>query len=201
MRKHGVAVFGQTRVTTKHVTQNTCCKHKPTRASKHDNTKQQASMHPRTQEDMELQLHHHFATHIDPSCSLHQATNHILYWIGTATTMVPKNKTQKCGNTGSSCLDKPMLGKGCVQGGWTTSKETCRHTQGQDFAPWVVVMGMAMSMHRSTGMGSGLAVAATRQGPLLLEHFPCYQYTHQPVSLPERSLPSAAHWTFWNCQK
>ena len=60
---------------------------------------------------MELQVHQHFATHIDPSCSLSKATNHILYWIGTAKTMVPK-KTQKCGNTGSPCLDKPVLGQG-----------------------------------------------------------------------------------------
>ena len=28
---------------------------------------------------MELQLHQHFDTHMDPSCSLHKATNHILY--------------------------------------------------------------------------------------------------------------------------
>ena len=48
---------------------------------------------------MELQVHQHFATHIDPSCSLHKATNYILYWIGTSKMMVPK-KIQKCGNTG-----------------------------------------------------------------------------------------------------
>ena len=82
--------------------------------AKHDNTKQQASIHPRTQEHMELQLHQHFATHIDRSCSLHKDTNHMLYWVGTAKMRVPKN-TQKCGNTGSPCLDNPVsgqLGKG-----------------------------------------------------------------------------------------
>ena len=37
--------------------------------SKHDKTKQQASIHPRAQEHMELHLHQHIAGHIDPSCS------------------------------------------------------------------------------------------------------------------------------------
>ena len=60
--------------------------------SKHDNTRQQASKHSRTQARRESQLHQHFDTHIDASCSLHKATNHILYWIGTAIAkmMVPK---------------------------------------------------------------------------------------------------------------
>ena len=30
MRKHGVAVFGQARVTARHVPRNTCCRYKPT---------------------------------------------------------------------------------------------------------------------------------------------------------------------------
>ena len=46
-------------------------------SSEHGNTKQHASTHPRAQEHMELQLHQHFATHTDPSCSLHNTTNHI----------------------------------------------------------------------------------------------------------------------------
>ena len=46
--------------------------------SSHDNAKQWASIHPRAQEDMELQSHQHFATHIDPSSSLHRAINGIL---------------------------------------------------------------------------------------------------------------------------
>ena len=37
--------------------------------SKHHNTKQQPSVHPRTQEHMESQPHQHFDTHMDPSCS------------------------------------------------------------------------------------------------------------------------------------
>ena len=37
-----------------------------------------------------LQLQQHFDAHIDPSCSLHKTTNHVLYWIGTAKTMLPK---------------------------------------------------------------------------------------------------------------
>ena len=84
-------------------------------------TKQQGSIHPRTQEHMESQPlrqtsfppqpHQHFDTHIDPFCSRHKATdNRILDWIGTAKTMVPK-KTQKCGNRGSPCLDMPVLGQ------------------------------------------------------------------------------------------
>ena len=61
------------------------------------------------QEHMELHLHQHFDTHDGPSCSLHKATNHILYWTGTPTMMVPK-QAKRCGNTGSPCLYKPMLG-------------------------------------------------------------------------------------------
>ena len=68
-------------------------------------------MHPSKKEHMEVQLHQLFATHMDPSCSPHKATNHILYWIANPKTMVPK-KTQKCGNTRSPCLDKPVLGRG-----------------------------------------------------------------------------------------
>ena len=49
--------------------------------TKHANTKPQASTHPRTQEHMGLQ---HFDTHTDPASSPHNATNYILYWIGTA---------------------------------------------------------------------------------------------------------------------
>ena len=43
--------------------------------------------HPTTQEHMESRLHPHFHTHMDPSCSLHNATNHLLCWMGA---MVPK---------------------------------------------------------------------------------------------------------------
>ena len=49
-----------------------------------------SSLHPTTQEHMELQLNHHFEAHIDPSCSLPTATNHVLCWIGTAKAMVEK---------------------------------------------------------------------------------------------------------------
>ena len=92
MRKRGVAVFGQAHVTAQHVPRNTCCRHKPTRPL-HDYNRvsvQQASIYPSIQEHMELHPHQHFDTHIDPSCSLHKATDHILYRIGTAKTMVPK---------------------------------------------------------------------------------------------------------------
>ena len=76
--------------------------------------KRVSTTHPNPREHMELHLHRHFATHMDPSCGLRTAANHILYWIGTAKTMVPK-KAQKCGNTGSPCLDKPVLGQGVQQ--------------------------------------------------------------------------------------
>ena len=58
---------------------------------------------------MESQLHQHFDTHTDPFYGLHKARNHILYWIGIAKTMVPK-KVNSCGNMGSLCLDKLLLG-------------------------------------------------------------------------------------------
>ena len=69
---------------------------------------------------MGLDPHPHFDTHMDPSCGLHKATNHILYWIGTAKPMVPK-KGQKFGNTGLPCLHKPLGTKeGGGTGGWVT---------------------------------------------------------------------------------
>ena len=48
-----------------------------------------------------LHGHRDFETHFDPSCSLHKATTHILYWIGAAKTMVPpkSSKVQKHGVT------------------------------------------------------------------------------------------------------
>ena len=109
VRRHGVPVFGQKPVLPRSMyLRNTCCRHSLPYASKHNNTRQQAGKYPRIPEHMELQLCQHFVTHIDPSCSLHTATNHILYWIGTATTMVPK-KTRKCGNTGLLCSDNLVL--------------------------------------------------------------------------------------------
>ena len=91
VRKHGVPVFGQARVTARHVPWETSCRHNqnlPTQTT----TKgvQQSGIHPRTQEHMELQLHQHIGTRADPSCSLPKATNHILCWTGTAETMGPK---------------------------------------------------------------------------------------------------------------
>ena len=80
MWKHGFAVFGQARVTPKHVPQNTCCRNKPT-LPLHDYKRVSASIHHRTQEHMELQLDQHFAP-MDSSCSLHKAANHIVYRIG-----------------------------------------------------------------------------------------------------------------------
>ena len=40
--------------------------------SKHDNIKQQTSSQPRGQQHRGSQPHQHFATHMDPSCSLHK---------------------------------------------------------------------------------------------------------------------------------
>ena len=42
--------------------------------STHDSTKEQPSIHPTSQEHMELKPHQHFATHVDRSCSLHKRT-------------------------------------------------------------------------------------------------------------------------------
>ena len=69
---------------------------------------QQDPIHPKTKEQHQTLC---FATHMDPSCGLHKATNHILYRIGTTKRHIQK-KAQKCGNTGSLCLDKPVLGQG-----------------------------------------------------------------------------------------
>ena len=71
---------------------------------------QQASIHSRTQEHGALQLHQHSDTHVDPSCSLQNATNHILCWIGTEKRWF---KAQKCGNTESPVWQRTKGG-----GGW-----------------------------------------------------------------------------------
>ena len=60
VQEHGVAVFGQARVTTRHGT-HVAGISQPS-PSKHDNPKQQAGTHPRTQEHMALQPHQHGAT-------------------------------------------------------------------------------------------------------------------------------------------
>jgi hypothetical protein len=39
VRKHRVSMFGQARVTARHVPRTTCCRHGPTLPSKHGNTK------------------------------------------------------------------------------------------------------------------------------------------------------------------
>ena len=92
--KHGVAVFVQACVTARHLPRNTCCRHKPTLPlHNYKRVSNRPAYTPRTQEHMELQLHQHFDTHIDPSCSLHKATNRIPYWIRTAETMIPKRCT------------------------------------------------------------------------------------------------------------
>ena len=82
--------------------------------SKHDNTKHFSSSAQLRYHSVAFILQQHFATRIDPCCSLHTAKNQIICWIGTAKTTVPE-KNKKCGNTGLPCLDKPMSGQG---GGW-----------------------------------------------------------------------------------
>ena len=79
---------------------------------------------------MGLQPHQHFATHMDPSRSPHNATNRILHCIGPAKTIVPK-QTQKCGKTGSPRLDKPVLRTGLQRSGADSplsSSRACLHT-------------------------------------------------------------------------
>ena len=91
-------MFGQAPVPARQAPRNTCCRHKPT-PSTHDNTKQQASKSTWNYRDTK-----HFATHMDPSCSLHKAT---IGWEPQKRWF--QKKTQKCRNT--PCLDKPVLGK------------------------------------------------------------------------------------------
>ena len=57
-------------------------------------TRQHKSTHP-----------HHFATHTDPSCSLHNATDHLLYWIGNRKNDASKNGP-KVRKHGVAVLDK-----------------------------------------------------------------------------------------------
>ena len=81
VRKHRVGVFGQAHSTARHVPRNKCCRHKPAFPLA---TRQQAGIHPTTQEHKEKQLCQHFTAHMDTSCSPHNAANHILRCIGTA---------------------------------------------------------------------------------------------------------------------
>ena len=69
---------------------------------------QQASMHSRTQEHMELQLHRHFATHIEPSCFLQPAQ-----WYHPLAQAWPRSQKsrQNSGSTPTPCLDRPVLAR------------------------------------------------------------------------------------------
>ena len=72
---------------------------------------QRTCIHPRTHKHTELPLHQYFDNYIDPSCSLHKATGHILYWI-RATKKWFQKRPKSVENTGLPCLDKPVSGKG-----------------------------------------------------------------------------------------
>ena len=58
-RENGVAEIGQSHDNARHTPQNTCCRQKQPYLQK---GVQQASIHPTTQEHMELHLHQHFDT-------------------------------------------------------------------------------------------------------------------------------------------
>ena len=86
------------------------CRHKPTLpldAEQCKATDQHTPQNTRAHRITATPTHCHT---YGPFLQLYKATKHILCWIGTAKTMVPK-KTQKCGNTGPSCLDKHVLGQ------------------------------------------------------------------------------------------
>ena len=108
MRKHGVAVFGQARATARRVPRSTQADPTPL----HD-YKRVSKRPPHTPEHNSAWKYSYTNT-LPPTltlpAALHNATHHLLYWIGTAKPMVPK-KAQKCGNTGSPCLDKPVFGQ------------------------------------------------------------------------------------------
>jgi hypothetical protein len=60
-----------------------------------------------------MELHQHFDTHIDPSCSLQKTTNHILNWIRTAKKIGSKKKTPKIAETqGCRVWTSPCTGGG-----------------------------------------------------------------------------------------
>ena len=108
VRKHGVAVFGQARVTARHVPRNTCCRHKatlpPQNMTVQSNRPAYTPEHKSTWNDSYVNT---LPPILTPSCSLHNAANHILFWIGTAKAMVPK-KNPKRQKQRSPCLDKPL---------------------------------------------------------------------------------------------
>ena len=122
VRKHGVTVFGQARVTARHVPRNTCCRHKstlpPQNMTVQSNRPAYTPEHKSTWNDSYVNT---LPPILTPSCSLHNAANHVLFWIGTAKAMVPK-KTQKCGNRGRRVWTSPCEdGRGGLAqglGGW-----------------------------------------------------------------------------------
>ena len=84
-------------------------------------------MHLTTQQHMGLQLHQHYIdTHMDPSCGLHKATNHILYWIGTTKTMVPKKTVRKNGVVFGQARVRTGRGGGGGAGHPPTPPRLCR---------------------------------------------------------------------------
>ena len=111
-KKHGAAVFGQARITVRHVTWNTCCRHKPTLV--HDDKRMPNT--PAHTAEPKSTWDYSYTNTLTPILTLPAARTKLqnfLYWIGTAQTMVQKKKKPpNCGNMGSLCLSKPEFGQG-----------------------------------------------------------------------------------------
>ena len=107
VRKHGFAVFGQARVTARHVPRNTCCRHKPT-LPLHD-CKRVSNTPAYTPEHKSTWNYSYTNTApvltLPAACTEPQTTFSVGLEPQKKQTMVQK-KAQKCGNTGSPCLDK-----------------------------------------------------------------------------------------------
>ena len=109
-------------VTARHRPRNTCCRHKPT-PPLHDYKR--ASNRPSHTPEHKSTWNYTYTNTLIPILALPAASQSykpILYWIGTAKTMVPK-KAQKCGNLESPCLDKPVSGQGGGGGRYTHTHE------------------------------------------------------------------------------
>ena len=131
MRKHGVPVFGQARVTARHVPRNTCCAHNPT-LPLHDykvvpNTPAHTPEHRSTRN----------YTHTDtfpptwtlPAPAQRYKPPYLLDW--NRKSGGSKKKAQKCRNTGLMCLHKPALGQSGGGGVPLVHGKHLQHLEGQ----------------------------------------------------------------------
>ena len=127
-------MFGQARVTARHVPRNTSCRHKPT-LPLHDykrvsNTPAPTPEHKNTWNYSHANTLTPIPTPPPPLQPAESCKPHSLFGLEPQNRWFQKKqKAQKCGNTALPCLDKPLSGQG-GGGGGTGSLQPCGNPTG-----------------------------------------------------------------------